>query len=162
MASKDQFQFTRAGKLHFFCPLCHYHQSTNTIDKMKARHHLSLLVLTLTITYLAWPIFDWKGLSLYFFFWLSFEVAYRMRKRHALVCESCGFDPFLYKQDVHKARKALRKHWEQRIETENLFEGLKLKNYSTKAINKTPAANSSAISSVDAKKTNNASIAPSP
>jgi hypothetical protein len=162
MASKHQFQFTRAGKLHFFCPLCHYHQSTNTIEKMMARHHLSLIVLTLTISYLAWPLFGWKGLSLYFFFWGVFEVAYRMRKRQALVCESCGFDPFLYKQDVHKARKALRKHWEQRIEAENLFEGLKLKNYTTKAINKKDsAATTSAILNSENKKPNGVSTTPS-
>lgn len=136
MASTDQFQFTRAGKLHFFCPLCQYHQSTNTIEKMKLKHHLQIGVLTGTITYLAWSIFDFKSLSFYFLFWLIFEVAYRLRKRQALICESCGFDPFLYKQDVHKARKALRKHWEEKIANENLFEGLKLKNYATKGINK--------------------------
>lgn len=158
MASKHQFQFTRAGKLHFFCPLCHYHQSTNTIDKMKPKHHVSLLVLTLTIAYLAWPIFDWKGLSLYFVFWATFEIAYRMRKRQALICESCGFDPFLYKQDIHKARKALRKHWEDRIETENLFPGMKLKNYTTKPINKkeTNALPGAGVSAGENKKTNGA------
>jgi hypothetical protein len=85
-----------------------------------------------------------------------------MRKRQALVCESCGFDPFLYKQDVHKARKALRKHWEQRIEAENLFEGLKLKNYSTKALNKTSSdATPSAMANSENKITNTAPNPPS-
>lgn len=105
---------------------------------------MQLSLLTLTITYMAWPVFSWKGLSLYFFFWGVFEIAYRMRKRQALVCESCGFDPFLYKQDVHKARKALRKHWEQRIEAENLFSGKKLKNYTTKPLNQ-PAAPAASV-----------------
>lgn len=158
MASTEQFYFTRAGKMHFFCPLCKYHQSTNTIDKMKLKHHGQLAILTAAITYVAWPLFAWKGLSLYFFFWLSFEIAYRMRKRQALICESCGFDPFLYKQDIHKARKALRKHWEQRIEAENLFEGLKLKNYTTKGVEK----NSAAIANQENKKTISGVNSPAP
>ena len=130
----EHFHHSRAGKLHFFCPLCKYHQSTNTIERVKLRHHFQLGVLTAATAGLAWPVCGEKGLFLYFFFWLVFEFAYRMRKRQALICESCGFDPFLYKQDVHKARAALKKHWEQRIETENLFAGKKLKNYQTSGV----------------------------
>ena len=58
-------------------------------------------------------------------------VRLHVRKRQALICESCGFDPFLYKQDIHLARKSLRKHWETKIENEKLFSNLKLKNYET-------------------------------
>jgi hypothetical protein len=38
---------------------------------------------------------------------------------------------------VNKARKALKNHWEARIESENLFAGLKLKNYKTKEVGQT-------------------------
>jgi hypothetical protein len=132
MASGDTFYFHRAGKLHFFCPLCHYHQSTNTIAKVTAKHHVQLAVATIATTMLAWPLFGWKGFSLHFFYWLSFEFFYRLRKRHALICQSCGFDPFLYRQDVFRARAALKEHWRNRIEKEGLFAGIKLKNYQTK------------------------------
>jgi hypothetical protein len=128
------FHHSRAGKLHFFCPLCKHHQSTNSINKVKLKHHFQLALATLAVTGVTWPIFGEKGLFLYFFFWLAFEFAYRLRKRQALICESCGFDPFLYKQDVQKARAALKKHWEHRIETENLFAGKKLKNYQTSGV----------------------------
>ena len=131
MAPEKPFQFVREGRLHFFCPLCHYHQSTNTIQKVSARHHAQITVLTAATMLLAYPIFGLKGVSLYFVYWMGFEFFYRLRKRQALVCESCGFDPFLYKQDIAVARKALKQHWVKRIENENLFANLKLKNYQT-------------------------------
>lgn len=131
----DTFHFVKAGKIHFFCPLCQYHQITNSLEKVSWRQHLRLALLTLTVTWLGWSIFGLKGAAFYFVFWGSFEFVYRARKRHALICQSCGFDPFLYKQDVTKARQALRKHWEARIGTENLFAGKKLRNYQTKPLN---------------------------
>lgn len=103
---------------------------------MKLKHHAQLGLFTAAVTLLGFEFFRWKGLSLYFIAWAVFEVAYRLRKRQALICESCGFDPFLYKQDVEKARKALRAHWEKKIEKENLFAGIKLKNYKTASVNK--------------------------
>ena len=96
---------------------------------------MQVVLLTVTATYLAWPIFGLKGFSLAFPFLGAFEFIYRLRKRQALICQSCGFDPFLYKQDIGKARAALRQHWEARIENENLFAGKKLKNYRTKPVN---------------------------
>lgn len=131
MAPEKPFQFVREGKLHFFCPLCHYHQSTNTIQKVGTRHHFQIAVLTAASTLLTFPLMGFSGIALYLVFWMGFEFFYRLRKRQALVCESCGFDPFLYKQDISLARKALRQHWEARIEKENLFANLKLKNYQT-------------------------------
>lgn len=134
----DTLHYVKAGKIHFFCPLCQYHQITNSSRNVTARHHLQLSVLTVSLTWLCWPVFGWKALSFYFVFWAAFEFFYRMRKRHALICRSCGFDPFLYKRDVAAARKALKKHWETRIETENLFAGKKLRNYQTKPLNQEP------------------------
>ncbi|MGZ3649598.1 MAG: hypothetical protein ACXVB9_06485 [Bdellovibrionota bacterium] len=132
------FQFVRAGKLHFFCPLCKYHQSTSTIDRVQLKHHAQILVVTLATTLLTFPLFGWNGLLLYLVYWGAFDFFYRLRKRQALVCESCGFDPFLYKQDISLARKALKEHWQSRIANENLFANLKLKNYETARV-KEPA-----------------------
>ena len=134
---QQEFQFVRAGKLHFFCPLCKYHQSTSTINRVQLKHHAQIAVLTLVTALISYPIFGWNGLLLYLLFWGGFEFFYRLRKRQALVCQSCGFDPFLYKQDVGKARQALKLHWETRIASENLFANLKLKNYQTSRVKKT-------------------------
>lgn len=145
MASANQFHYVKAGRVHFFCPLCRHHQSTNTIRRMSGKHIGQLLLLTCTTVFAAWPIFGAKGISLFFVFWGAFEIVYRLRKRQALVCESCGFDPFLYKQDIQKARVALRQHWEKRIQNENLFAGKKLRNYQTAPVNQpTQAANTEA------------------
>jgi hypothetical protein len=134
MGSEQTIIYSRAGKLHFFCPLCRYHQSTNTITKVGWKHHAQMTVLTITTIILGWPLFGLKAISFYLFYWMLFEFFYRIRKREALVCESCGFDPFLYKADVKKAREALKAHWQTRIEKEGLFAGKKLRNYQTKSL----------------------------
>jgi hypothetical protein len=131
MAPQQQFPYSRPGKLHFYCPLCQHHQTTNTIARITWRHQAQLVVLTLAVTVLTYPWISLACLSLYPIFWAGFEIFYRLRKRQALVCESCGFDPFLYKQDIKVARQALKRHWESRITKENLFAGKKLKNYQT-------------------------------
>lgn len=135
MAPEKPFQFVRQGKLHFFCPLCHYHQSTSTIQKVTLKHHAQIFLLTVATGVLTFPLFGFSAIALYLVYWTGFEFFYRLRKRQALVCESCGFDPFLYKRDVEMARKALRQHWQTRIEKENLFANLKLKNYQTSRVN---------------------------
>jgi hypothetical protein len=134
------FTYYRQGKLRFFCPLCSQHQSTNTIERVAWQHHLQLALLTLATTLVAWPFFGIDGLLFYLVWWAGFEVVYRLRKREALVCRNCGFDPFLYKRDPKVARKAVQAYWQDRIERDGLFEGLKLKNYKTKA--KASVANS--------------------
>ncbi len=134
MAPDRSFYFVREGKLHFFCPLCHFHQSTNTIRKVGVRHHLQIAVLTLTTNLITFPIFGFKGVVLYLVYWMGFEFFYRLRKRQALICTSCGFDPFLYKRDVSIARSSLRRHWEAKIEREKLFSNLKLRNYQTSRV----------------------------
>lgn len=128
----------RPGKIHFLCPLCKYPQSTNSIRRVGWQHHLQLLVLTAASVVALWPVFGGKGAALYLFYWGAFEFFFRLRKRQALVCQSCGFDPFLYRQDVGKARAALRQHWQARIEKENLFAGKKLKNYQTSSVKSEP------------------------
>ncbi len=135
---EHSFYGYREGRIHFFCPLCKEHQSTKIAQNIGWRHHLSLTTLTTAVTYVAYPIFEMKGIFLYFFFWMLLEFGIRTRKRDALICRSCGFDPFLYKLDVRRARNALRKHWQEKIEKENLFAGIKLKNYETKSPQEVP------------------------
>jgi hypothetical protein len=130
---ENEFHFVRAGKLHFFCPLCQYHQSTSTIERMGLKHHAQIALVTIALAVLAYPLCGFDGALFYLPLWAGFEFFYRLRKRQALVCRSCGFDPFLYKQDVARARAALKAHWETRIANENLFSNLKLKNYQTAA-----------------------------
>ena len=129
----DHFTFVHEGKLNFYCPLCHFHQGTKLSQKIGWREHLQIFSFTAFLTYLFWSVFDIKGAFFYLVVWSAYELQYRFRKRHALICENCGFDPFLYKQDVKKARAAVRNFWEKKIEAENLFTGIKLKNYKTNA-----------------------------
>lgn len=126
------FTYFREGKMRFFCPLCHHHQSTNTIERVAWWHHGQIAIFTAATMLATWPIFGINGLLFYLLWWAGFELVYRLRKREALVCRECGFDPFLYKRDQKAARAAVQKYLQSRIENENLFSGVKLKNYQTK------------------------------
>ena len=133
MGSKwSEFNFIRKGRIQFFCPLCHSQQATKVAEKITWIHHLQLSLITAVITVAAWDYFGINSLVFYLIFWSILEFSHRMKKRHQLVCKVCGFDPFLYKQDSKRARDAVKKFWEEKIEKENAFQGVKLKNYSTK------------------------------
>lgn len=127
----DSFTFVRSGRMEFFCPLCHNHQVTSISSKLNWREHARIMALTLALTFVLWEILAGATLLAYMVIWAVYEFVHRTRKRTALVCRTCGFDPFLYKQDVQKARVAVRQFWEDRIEKEGLYRGIKLKNYRT-------------------------------
>ena len=132
MGSKNTFMFVREGRLNFYCPLCHSQQATNVAEKITWKHHAQLALLTAVVTFASWPLFGINSVLFYLIFWGTLEFVHRFKKRDQLVCNTCGFDPFLYKQDTQKARDAVKKFWEAKIENENLFHGVKLKNYQTK------------------------------
>src|SRR3990167_1208913 len=97
----------RKRGIQFFCPLCHQQQGTNSIEKISPRHFLQMGVATAVFTITFWSITGLKGIVSYLFFWAAFEFAYRVRKRHALVCRNCGFDPFLYELDKKMIKTAV-------------------------------------------------------
>lgn len=131
MVTKNGSIHYRQGKIHFFCPICKDHKSTKLDRKVGWRHHAAFSLATAAIMILGWPVFGLRAVVFYFPIWMGFELIHRMRKRVSLVCEGCGFDPFLYKSDVERAREAMRKHWQTKIEKENWYSGVKLKNYTT-------------------------------
>jgi len=72
--------------------------------------------LTAVVFMLAtWNRFEWKGIVSFFPFWTLFEVIYRSRVRAALACSHCGFDPYLYLNDVPRAREVVENHWRKKF-----------------------------------------------
>ena len=124
---------SKPARFEFFCPLCCSRQRTNTIAKVGARHHIAILSFTLVFTLVFWNIFGAKAMATYIVYWAIFEAAYRLRKRNELICRNCGFDPFLYRNDVEKTRAQVKDYLQNRILNEGHFQGKKLKNYRTQA-----------------------------
>lgn len=99
----------------YFCPMCRAERRLKEPREPWASRYLLQIGLTSTVMALAaWPWWQAKGLMLFFPVWIVFEVIFRVRKRAALICDHCGFDPFLYLTDVSRAREAVKSHLEQR------------------------------------------------
>jgi hypothetical protein len=130
----------KTKRFEFFCPVCCSRQRTNTIAKIGIHHHIAILSFTLMFTFAFWNFFGIKAITTYLVYWAIFEVSYRLRKRSEFVCRNCGFDPFLYKTDVEKTRAQVKNYLQDRILNEGHFQGKKLKNYRTQAVQGPKAA----------------------
>ncbi len=64
---------------------------------------------------LGWPWLAWKGVVSFLPFWALFETIYRLRMRHALSCPHCGFDPYLYLDNVERAKEEMDAHWRRKF-----------------------------------------------
>ncbi len=64
---------------------------------------------------LLWPWFGIKGIVIFLPLWLGFESFYRTRVRAAAACDQCGFDPYLYAQDVDLAKREMQAHWRRKF-----------------------------------------------
>ena len=79
------------------------------------RHVAQVASLTSVITLAAWPVFGLKGIVTFIPLWIAFEAIYRARTRAAVSCGACGFDPFLYMNDVQRARTEVEGHWRRKF-----------------------------------------------
>ena len=100
----------------FFCPLCKCARRVPFRPRPGGFRQVSQIVLTaLFCTLLMWPIFNWKGVIMVVPFWTIFESVYRWRTRVALACPYCGFDPYLFIQDVKLAGQEVDAHWRKKF-----------------------------------------------
>jgi hypothetical protein len=106
-AKLQSFWQDRNGDLwKFYCPHCRAPRAIPYRPQPGGWRHYSQVGLTAAVfTLAAWPWFGLKGIVAFVPLWMAFEFFYRTRVRAALVCDRCGFDPFLYLTDVKKARQ---------------------------------------------------------
>lgn len=117
------------GLFKFYCPLCGHHQKTKTAAGIGLRHHLQFSLATFVFCYFTWTLFGPKGILTYLIFWSITEAILRFQRRSQWVCEECGFDPFLYKQDPNLMRDAVQKYIQSRIDTDEKYSNLSFRNY---------------------------------
>jgi hypothetical protein len=106
----------RSGEFwSFYCPMCRtprrlpYRAKPGT-----ARHFAQVASTAAFLTLLTWPWFGIKGIVSFVPLWIAFESIYRARTRAAVACSACGFDPFLYMNDIKRARTAVEGHWRRK------------------------------------------------
>ncbi|MGZ3699270.1 MAG: hypothetical protein ACXWPM_12800 [Bdellovibrionota bacterium] len=85
-------------------------------SRPQTRHYIQVALTALVFMLATWKWFAWKGLVSFIPMWTGFEVFYRVRMRGALPCSGCGFDPYLYLNDVQKARTEVQNHWKKKFE----------------------------------------------
>lgn len=103
---KDRFAKSFNSKaFHYYCPLCQVKRTAPLHPNVNQPIHFIRMSLTsLMFTLLAWPWFGWKGIVSFVPIWIIFEFYFRSKVKSSLECDVCGFDPFLYSQDLAKAK----------------------------------------------------------
>lgn len=99
-----------------FCALCRTPRKLRYERKMRARHTVQVLVMTISLSAILYPWLNWKGLISLPIVWVIFEYTRQSLYRKDLVCPYCGFDPAWYKKDVKMARAKVEEFLKQNPE----------------------------------------------
>lgn len=99
----------------FYCPNCRSSRRLPNRTSPSLRHYIQIGLTSAFFTLLTWPWFNWKGFVSFIPMWMIFETLHRARVRVALYCSNCGFDPYLYLQDVTAARKEVETYWRKKF-----------------------------------------------
>src|SRR5690242_1603213 len=92
----------------FYCPLCATSRTISAPARPGTLQHIWQITLSSAFfTVVSWPLFGWKGIVSIVPFWAVFELVYRLRMRARLGCPNCGFDPYLYRVDVARAKQVI-------------------------------------------------------
>jgi predicted RNA-binding protein len=105
------FRYQQRQYWEYYCPMCKIQRRSAYWPSPRRHHYARLALLTVCLTVGLWPFFDMRGAFLIFPIWAVFEFTYRARARQSLICNRCGFDPYLYKYDVKLARDRVARHW---------------------------------------------------
>lgn len=121
LPKKSIWKESRARATHFYCPNCRVRRVMKApLNPGTIAHYLQIGLTSVVFTLLTWPLFGVKGAVSFVPIWALFEAVYRVKNRATLACTECGFDPFLYKIDVDRARKTIEDHWRKKFEEKGL------------------------------------------
>lgn len=105
----------------YLCPHCRSERRLPERPAPGSLKNLARIALTTVFfTTVGWPIFGLKGLFAFFPFWAVFELVYRLRTRAALACPNCGFDPFLFMDDVSRAKTEVEAFWRAKFKEKGI------------------------------------------
>jgi len=108
------FQYQKREYWEFYCPICKAQRRSFYWPTPRKKHYIQLAVFAACLTFALWRWCGIKGFFLNFVVWGLFEFYYRARARQNLICNQCGFDPYLYKYDVKLARQKMDEFWSHR------------------------------------------------
>lgn len=114
-AQSSSWRDTRSGRWEFICPLCKTEKRVNLPKKLGTiRQWLQIASTVGFLMWVTWGLWEWKGALLFFPVWTAYEWVYRLKRRAAVVCEQCGFDPVLTLINKQKSINAVRRFHEDK------------------------------------------------
>lgn len=98
----------------FFCPLCRSERGISISPKLTKKNYLQILLTSVVLGSLLYPLVGAKCFSVFFLSWGIFELAVRSDYKKQIACPHCGFDAAWYKRDVKVARQIVKDFWIQK------------------------------------------------
>ena len=98
----------------FFCPLCRSERGISISPKLSKKNYLQILLTSVVLGSLLYPLVGAKCFSVFFLSWGIFELAVRSDYKKQIACPHCGFDAAWYKRDVKVARQIVKDFWIQK------------------------------------------------
>ena len=96
---------------NFLCALCSAPRSMKYNKNIKVQNYLQILLISVSLTWLLYPVIGEKSLISVFMVWMSFELINKMLYRKDIPCPYCGFDATWYRRDVKIAHKKVQEYW---------------------------------------------------
>jgi len=101
---------------NFYCPLCGTKRSIVNNYRLTGKNFIQILLITVMINLLIFPVTGFKGAFFIFLVWGGFEFIKRSLFKKEIPCPHCGFDASWYKKDVKVARKLVQEYWDRKDE----------------------------------------------
>ena len=97
--------------LYFLCPLCGTQRGLRYTPHLTAKHYTHILMISLFLGLVSWPLIREKVIYLGLFVWAIYELVLKLLYRQDLPCPHCGFDATWYNRDVKMARSIVQSFW---------------------------------------------------
>jgi hypothetical protein len=98
--------------MKFYCALCRSPREMNYRKNLTNKNYLQIIVTSVFLTWLFFPVFGFKCFWIFFFVWGAFELTNKILYRRELPCPHCAFDPTWYRKDVKVARQKVLEFFE--------------------------------------------------
>jgi hypothetical protein len=112
-----------------FCAHCRSPRKLRYHRRLQGAHYFQIVVLTIGLSAVLYPLLDFKGLMSFPIVWAIFDLTYKTLYRKDLKCPFCGFDPTWYKKDVRIARRQVEDFLKQNPESPVLQRARKMEDF---------------------------------
>jgi hypothetical protein len=100
--------FIQARRQTVYCAFCSTPHEVYKDKSIKLRHVFLSAAASGCLSFIVWREYDPKSILFFVVGLMLAEVFCRLRWRMHLTCQSCGFDPVIYKKDPNRAAELVK------------------------------------------------------